>query len=394
MYKLDTIIGRTTNLFDADLEINEKAISERLSSAACLVVGGAGTIGQGIVRELFMRDPRRLDVVDLSENNLVELVRDIRSSIGYGKGEFRTFALDAGSPEFDAFVEAEGPYDYVLNLSALKHVRSERDPYTLMRMLAVNVLNSLKLYRLARVQYFAVSTDKSARPANLMGASKRAMELALAAEPRRQDRPVSSARFANVAFSDGSLLHGFTQRILKRQPLAAPRDVKRYFISQEESGKLCLLASMLGRDREIFFPDLKPDMDLLTFSEIAVRFLAQLGYEAVSCETEAEARSLAAEGLSGNKWPCYFFDSDTTGEKPVEEFYAPEDELDLSRYQDIGVILNAFPDEDELISRFLAQLESLRERGSWTKQELLELMQGAVPELDHQEKNKYLDARM
>lgn len=394
MYKIESIIGRATKLFDADLELNRQEINEKLANASCLVVGGAGTIGQSVVKELFMRDPRRLDVVDISENNLVELVRDIRSSFGYGKGEFRTFALDAGSCEFDAFADAEGPYDYVLNLAALKHVRSERDPYTLMRMLAVNVLNSIKLYRLANTQYFAVSTDKSTRPANLMGASKRAMELALSAESENQGKPVSSARFANVAFSDGSLLHGFTQRILKRQPLSAPKDVKRYFISQQESGELCLLASMLGRDKEIFFPILKPETHLLTFSEIAVRFLDQLGYEAIICESEDEARGIAAAGSLNAQWPCYFFESDTTGEKPIEEFHSPDDEIDFSRFRDVGVILNALPDQGQLIARFLADLDVLRDRGTWTKQELVELIQRTVPELDHLEKNKYLDGRM
>lgn len=391
---MSSITGRKRSLFSEDLEARSTELAEMTEPGRFLVVGGAGTIGQAVVKQLFIRNPRQLDVVDISENNLVELVRDIRSSIGYGQGDFRTFALDCGSVEFDAFVAAEGPYDFILNLSALKHVRSERDPYTLMRMIAVNVLNSLKLYRIARQRYFAVSTDKSTRPANLMGASKRMMELALAAEAGIHDIPLASARFANVAFSDGSLLHGFRERILKRQPLSAPTDVKRYFISQQESGELCLLSAMLANSREIFFPKLEPDQHLLTFSEIAGRFLRQLGYEPRLCSSEDEARSLAASGPTDGTWPCYFFESDTTGEKPVEEFHAPGDNLDMDRFQAIGVLLDAFPESDAGVRRFLREIDRMRGDGAWSKAELVELFRECVPELDHRETHKYLDQRM
>ena len=246
-----------------------------MAGSRFLVIGGAGTIGQAVVREIFRRNPRALDVVDISENNLVELVRDIRSSLGYIDGSFRTFPLDAGSGAFDAMLRAGEGYDYVLNLSALKHVRSEKDPWSLMRLIEVNIDITLRTVRRARElgagKYFCVSTDKAAAPVNMMGASKRIMELFLMRES--ESIPVSTARFANVAFSDGSLLHGFNQRVMKRQPLSAPNDVRRYFVTDDESGELCLMSCLLGENRDIFFPKLSEKLHLITFAEIAVSTL-------------------------------------------------------------------------------------------------------------------------
>ena len=253
---MDTLelIGRSKNLFTKDLKKYEKELNEKVSSSKFLVIGGAGSIGQAVTKEIFNRNPRKLHVVDISENNMVELVRDIRSSEGYISGEFKTFTLDVGSYEYDAFIKADGKYDYVLNLSALKHVRSEKDPFTLMRMVEVNILNTIKTIDQARSngtkKYFCVSTDKAANPVNMMGASKRIMELFLMRESRSID--ISTARFANVAFSDGSLLHSFSQRIQKKQPIVAPNDIKRYFVTRQESGELCLMSCLLGDNRDIF----------------------------------------------------------------------------------------------------------------------------------------------
>ena len=220
-----------------------------------MVIGGAGSIGQAVCHQIFKRDPKLLHVVDISENNMVELVRNIRSTIGYGSGIFETFAIDCGSSEFESLINHEGPYDYIFNLSALKHVRSEKDPYTLMRMISVNIFNTIKVTKLAKdmdaKKYFCVSTDKAANPVNMMGASKRIMEMFLMRESLTQN--VSMARFANVAFSDGSLLHGFNQRFSKKQPFSAPNDVSRYFVTPEESGELCLLSGLKGNNRDIFF---------------------------------------------------------------------------------------------------------------------------------------------
>ena len=273
---------------------------------------------------------------------MVELVRDIRSTIGYGTGSFCTFAVDCGSVDFEALLVAEGPYDYVLNLSALKHVRSEKDPYTLMRMVNVNIFNTTKALQMAREggakKYFCVSTDKAANPVSMMGGSKRIMELFLMRESLTQT--ISMSRFANVAFSDGSLLHGFNQRVAKQQPIAAPNDVKRYFVTPQESGELCLLSLLLGENRDIFFPKLSEKLHLITFSEIAGKYLEQLGYEPYECETEDEARNRCAELIRQKNWPCYFFNSDTTGEKDFEEFFTENEKLDLEKFSSIGVIKN------------------------------------------------------
>jgi len=238
-----SLLQRTQPLLEFDLKLHKTYLQEQVEHASFLVLGGAGSIGQAVTKEIFKRSPKKLHVVDISENNLVELVRDIRSSYGYIKGDFKTFALDIGSKVYDAFIEKDGQYDYVLNLSALKHVRSEKDPFTLMRMIEVNILNTLKTCLQSQAKgvkkYFCVSTDKAANPVNMMGASKRIMELFLMREANQL--PISTARFANVAFSDGSLLHGFQNRIIKKQPIAAPDDVKRYFITQEEAGQLCLI---------------------------------------------------------------------------------------------------------------------------------------------------------
>ena len=250
------LIGRNEHLFSIDLELANYELQKIVNISKFLIIGGAGSIGQAVVKEIFKRNPKKLHVVDISENNLVELVRDIRSSKGYITGDFKTFSLDIGSIEFDYYLDAAGTFDFVFNLSALKHVRSESDPFTLMRMINVNILNTNKTIDLTKhlgaKKYFCVSTDKAANPVNMMGASKRIMEMFLMQKSNNVD--ISTARFANVAFSDGSLLHGFNQRIRKRQPLAAPLDVKRYFVMEKEAGELCLLSGLLGDNREIFFP--------------------------------------------------------------------------------------------------------------------------------------------
>ncbi|HHP8720838.1 TPA: UDP-N-acetylglucosamine 4,6-dehydratase, partial [Acinetobacter baumannii] len=237
-----------------------------------------GSIGQAVVKEIFKRNPKKLHVVDISENNLTEVVRDIRSSFGYIDGDFQTFALDIGSAEYDAYIENDGDFDYVLNLSALKHVRSEKDPFTLMRMIHVNILNTEKTIQQSIAKgvkkYFCVSTDKAANPVNMMGGSKRIMEMFLMRQSQYID--ISTARFANVAFSDGSLLHGFNQRIQKNQPIAAPNDIRRYFVTPKESGELCLMSCLLGENRDIFFPKLSEHLHLITFADIAVKYLNNL----------------------------------------------------------------------------------------------------------------------
>ena len=390
------IIGRDAELFSSDIAEYEDQLLSIVASARFLVIGGAGSIGQAVSREIFRRNPQALHVVDISENNTVELVRDIRSEFGYGTGDFRTFAVDCGGVEFEALVEEHGPYDYVFNLSALKHVRSEKDPFTLMRMIMVNIFNTLKTLKLAKKmgckKYFCVSTDKAANPVNMMGASKRIMEMFLMKESLVQN--ISMARFANVAFSDGSLLHGFNQRFAKRQPLSAPNDVRRYFVTPKESGELCLLSGLLGNNRDIFFPKLSEKLHLITFSEIARRYLRQLGYEPYECESEDEARNRSQELIAKKRWPCYFFDSDTTGEKDFEEFFTDNEDLVMDRFDGVGIIQNPPDfDEDEL-EKFFQGIASLRAKGKWDKNDIVRLYFQLLPEFAHKETGKYLDERM
>jgi FlaA1/EpsC-like NDP-sugar epimerase len=390
------LIGRTSRLFENDITQLSNQLSKVVESSRFLVIGGAGSIGQAVSKEIFKRHPAKLHIVDISENNMVELVRDLRSTLGYIKGEFKTFSIDCGGKEFEALMTSEGGYDYVFNLSALKHVRSEKDPYTLMRMLTVNIFNTIKTFRLARdsgaKKYFCVSTDKAANPVNMMGASKRIMEMFLMRESETMS--ISMARFANVAFSDGSLLHGFNQRFAKRQPFSAPSDVRRYFVTPQESGELCLLSGLLGDNRDIFFPKLSEHLHLMTFSDIADRYLRDLGYEPIQCDSEEDARDRAAELISEKKWPCYFFKSDTTGEKDFEEFFTDKEDLNLSRFEGVGLIRNQPSYDAGKLDNFVLGVASLNDKGNWDKLAIVDLFFDLLPEFAHKETGKYLDDRM
>ncbi|WP_127904121.1 UDP-N-acetylglucosamine 4,6-dehydratase [Solirhodobacter olei] len=390
------LIGRECALFAGDIASNGAALSDTVSSSRFLVIGGAGSIGQAVTREIFRRNPRALHVVDISENNMVELVRDIRSTLGYGVGDFRTFAIDCGAREFSALMEAEAGYDFVLNLSALKHVRSEKDPFTLMRLIQVNILNTLSTLAVAQKmgarKYFCVSTDKATNPVNLMGASKRIMEMFLMRESLML--PISTARFANVAFSDGSLLHGFNQRIAKKQPIAAPYDVRRYFVTPQESGELCLMSCLLGGNRDIFFPKLSEALHLTRFSDIAVRYLETLGYTPQECASEDEARGRAAELIAKRRWPVYFFASDTAGEKDFEEFFTQSEILDMDRFDAIGVILNNADFNGARLDHFLAELKRIHAGPTWDKTDIVTLFNEVLPDFRHVDNGRYLDGRM
>jgi FlaA1/EpsC-like NDP-sugar epimerase len=390
------LIGRTAPLFDDDISNRRKELEALVSNSRFLVIGGAGSIGQAVTREIFKRNPLALHVVDISENNMVELVRDIRSTLGYIDGDFRTFALDCGSNEYRALMNASGGYDYVLNLSALKHVRSEKDPFTLMRLIEVNILNTIKTVQMAKAKgakkYFCVSTDKAANPVNMMGASKRIMEMFLMRESESME--ISTARFANVAFSDGSLLHGFNQRFAKRQPISAPNDVRRYFVTPQESGELCLMSCLLGENRDIFFPKLSEQLHLTTFSDIAERYIENLGYEPYHCSTEEEARDRSDELIASKRWPCYFFKSDTSGEKDFEEFFTDKETLDMDRFQNLGVIKNEANFSSSMLDNFVKVIHELRAQKVWEKAPLVDLFNEMIPDFDHKETGKYLDGRM
>lgn len=396
MYSILAMIGRSSPLFSTDIKSFEPQLNEIVSSSSFLVLGGAGSIGQAVTKEIFKRNPKKLHVVDISENNMVELVRDIRSSFGYINGDFQTFALDIGSVEYDAFIKADGGYDYVLNLSALKHVRSEKDPFTLMRMIDVNVFNTEKTIQQSiekgTKKYFCVSTDKAANPVNMMGASKRIMEMFLMR--RSEEISISTARFANVAFSDGSLLHGFNQRIQKQQPIVAPNDIKRYFVTPQESGELCLMSCIFGENRDIFFPKLSEALHLITFADIAVKYLEQRGYEPHLCDNEDEARELAKMLPAQGKWPCLFASSDTTGEKDFEEFFTDKETLDMERFNNLGVIKNELVCQQELLNFFEQSIHCMRQNQCWTKNKIVEVFQKMIPTFQHKETGQYLDGKM
>ena len=396
MSNILNLIGRDEALFFDDIQKYDYQLYDTISKSSFLVIGGAGSIGQAVTKEIFRRNPKKLHVVDISENNMVELVRDIRSSLGYIDGEFKTFALDIGSLEYDAFIKNDGKYDYVLNLSALKHVRSEKDSFTLMRMIETNIFNTDKTLKQSIAngtkRYFCVSTDKAANPVNMMGASKRIMEMFV--HRNSLDIEVSMARFANVAFSDGSLLHGFNQRIQKRQPIVAPNDIKRYFVTPQESGELCLMSCIYGENRDIFFPKLSESLNLISFADIAVKYLENLGYEPYICKDEEEARALAKTLPSEGKWPCLFTKSDTTGEKDFEEFFTDKEVLDMDRFENIGIIKNELNFDAKKLESFEKTIKEYLCSLSWTKEDIVKEFFKLLPDFTHKETGKYLDEKM
>ncbi|MBI9100069.1 MAG: UDP-N-acetylglucosamine 4,6-dehydratase [Spirochaetaceae bacterium] len=396
MMDILSLIGRSKELLTADVDRNESFLSHEVQNSSFLVIGGAGSIGQAVTKEIFIRNPRKLHVVDISENNLVELVRDIRSSYGYISGDFKTFAVDCGSKEFEVLYQNEGKYDYVLNLSALKHVRSEKDPYTLMRMIETNIINTIKTIDLAieggAKKYFCVSTDKAANPANMMGASKRIMEMFLIEKSKKIK--ISTARFANVAFSDGSLLHGFNQRILKNQPIAAPNDVRRYFVIPKEAGQLCLMSTLQGENNEIFFPKLSQELNLITFSSIADKYLRSRNLEPYLCDSEEEARQIASEKRNDGKWPCCFTSSETSGEKDYEEFYTEGEVVDFERFDTLGIIKNSSEKTSSELFSFLEKISEIKDSMNWEKDQFLTLFKEMIPDFGHKETGKNLDNKM
>jgi len=393
---IDEFLGRKESIFNVDLIKNAAILNEIIENSSFLVIGGAGSIGQAVVKEIFSRNPRKLHIVDLSENNLTELLRDIRSSFGYISGEFKMYSLDVGSPVFSAFINSQDSYDYVINLSALKHVRSEKDPYTLMRMIDVNIINTISTIQSSidkkSKKYFSVSTDKAANPINMMGASKKIMEMFLIS--KSEEIQISSTRFANVAFSDGSLLDSFINRFAKKQPLVAPNDIKRYFITPKESGELSLLSCLLAKNRELFFPKISNDLPEISFMDLAYSFIEKSGYKVYECQSEEEARSEAIKLIKNGFWPCFFSSSDTTGEKDLEEFYTQQEEVDFDRFNSIGVVNQKENLSSFILKDFLSNLNQIKEKGTWSKNDLVDLFKNVLKDFEYQDKGKYLDAKM
>lgn len=402
MFHLERFIGtyvtkRSKSMFLADMENEKDKLIEKIAGKSVLVVGGAGSIGSSFIKAILPYKPASLVVVDTNENALAELTRDLRSTKGmYVPEDYVPYPMDFASPVFEKMFRARGGFDIVGNFSAHKHVRSEKDIYSVEALLQNNVLHAkLLLDLLAEYppeEYFCVSTDKAANPVNIMGASKRIMEDLIFSYSDKF--PVKTARFANVAFSNGSLPAGFLERLRKLQPLSAPSDVKRYFVSPEESGQICMLACMLGKNREIFFPKLEEEQ-MMTFDKIAEALLAEHGYEPLYCDSDAEAIEKAQALWEGSKqYPVHFSGSDTSGEKPYEEFYTELETADLGRLQALGVVTDKPIPDKEKVAGLIAKLNAAFEKDTTSKEEIVAIMKAYLPNFDHMETGKSLDSKM
>lgn len=393
----DYITDRSESMFASDIEANKDVLREEIEGKSVLVIGGAGTIGSSYIRAVLPFRPSKLVVVDISENGLTELTRDLRSTYKmFVPEEYRTYPLNFADPIFAKIFRAEKGFDIVANFSAHKHVRSEKDKYSIQALIENNVLKARKLLELLMEfpprHFFCVSTDKAANPVNIMGASKKVMEEMIMTYA--DSFKVSTARFANVAFSNGSLLAGFIDRLMKRQPLSSPNDLKRYFVSPDESGQICMLACILGQNREIFFPKLGEEQ-MMTFSAIADHFLQDLGYEVKYCSSEEEARKFAAEMPVDSKvYPVYYFTSDTTGEKGFEEFYVKGERINMERFRSLGVVEEIKARKMEELDDFLKKLQVTLDNSDTEKGDVVKVMQEFIPNFEHVEKGKNLDQKM
>lgn len=392
----ENVTGRPESLFAPDIEANADTLRAAIAGKSVMVIGGAGSIGSSFIKALLPFNPSKLVVVDLNENGLAELTRDLRSSAFLRVPEvFLTYTLDFADPIFEDIMRDHGGFDIVANFSAHKHVRSEKDKYSVEALLKNNVIKARNLMELLRSypprHFFCVSTDKASNPVNIMGASKRIMEdLIMAYRPYFK---VTTARFANVAFSNGSLPAGFFDRMMKRQPLAAPSDVRRYFVSMEESGQICMLACILGNNGEVFFPRLGKEK-LKTFSSICDRFIEAMGYEKYQCSSDDEARQYAAEHLPGPKYPVYYSASDTTGEKDCEEFFVEGESTDMTRFVSLGVITGTDNKDAETVNALIRRLETLFADRTFTKADVVRVLEEYLPNFTHEEKGRNLDDKM
>ena len=402
MFSLDEFISthvtrRPKSLFLDDIKTNHEQLVNKIENKTVLVVGGAGSIGSSFIKAILPYKPKSLIVVDINENALAELTRDLRSTKGmYIPDEYVPYPMDYASPVFEKLFRAHGGFEIVANFSAHKHVRSEKDMYSIEALMRNNVFNAKKLLDLMveypPEEYFCVSTDKAANPVNIMGASKRLMEDLIFSFSDKF--PVKTARFANVAFSNGSLPAGFLARISKLQPLSAPSDVKRYFVSPVESGQICMLACMLGNNREIFFPKLKEEQ-MMSFDKIAEKLLEAYGYDVLKCDSDEEAIEKAIDLRNGsNKYPVHFSESNTSGEKPYEEFYTEDETADLQRYQSLGVVIGKSLVDSETFTEYLTEFEKLFSNKEVKKADVVDMIHRHLYNFAHIETGKSLDTKM
>lgn len=392
-----SITKRQESFFQADLEKFHNQLTEAIYGKAILVIGGAGTIGSSYIRSVLKYKPSKLYVVDISENGLTELTRDLRSTLGgYVPEDYKTYPINFNDEVFYRMLAKEGPFDIVANFSAHKHVRSEKDHYSITALLENNVIRAEKFIRVLSQNppqhFFCVSTDKAANPVNIMGASKKIMEEMIMAYAN--SFPITTARFANVAFSNGSLLDGFIQRLMKKQPFSVPTDVKRYFVSPDESGQICMMACMLGQTGEIFFPKLE-EHQLTSFKDITEAFVKSLGMEVIPFDSEEKAKEYAATMPQDTKyWPVHYFSSDTSGEKSFEEFFTDNEVLDLEFFNSLGVIKNAPRRSLAEIHSMIDKLSSTLNNPAVTKASIVEVMTEFLPTFHHIETGKNLDQKM
>lgn len=393
----DSVTFRPVSMFAADIEANKDRLSVEIKGQKVCVIGGAGSIGSSFIKAVLRFEPRMVVVIDLNENGLAELVRDVRSTEGlYVPEEFRCYTLNFADPIFERIFREEKGFDIVANFSAHKHVRSEKDKYSVQALIENNDIKAKKLMDLLIAyppkHFFCVSTDKAANPVNIMGASKRIMEdLVMAYNTYFK---VTTARFANVAFSNGSLPDGWIHRLQKKQPLAAPSDVKRYFVSPEESGQICMLACILGNGGEIFFPKLGEDQ-MLTFSSICDDFVKAEGFKKVECANDTAAKHYAAEmDYESDSYPVVYFKSDTTGEKAYEEFYVPGEQVNMNRFSALGVVEQTTRRNMSEVNRFFSELEAIFQKKDFTKAEVVNSIKKFIPNFEHEEKGKNLDQKM
>lgn len=392
---LKYVVKREQSLFAQDILDNRSQLYEKIKDKSVLVIGGAGSIGSSFIKQILPYEPKTLVVVDINENGLAELTRDIRSTDGlYIPQDYVTYPMDYASKVFEKMFVNRGGFDIVANFSAHKHVRSEKDVYSIEALLRNNVLSLKKLLDLMvnfpPEEYFCVSTDKAANPVNIMGASKRIMEDLIFLYSDRF--PVKTARFANVAFSNGSLPAGFLERISKHQPLSAPKDVKRYFVSLEESGQICMLAGILGNNREIFYPKLK-ETQMMSFDSIATNLLKEYGYMPVKCSSDEQALHMMKD-VEKDKYPVHYSVSDTSGEKEYEEFFVDGEVIDEKRFLALGVIVGKEIPNRKKLEGLCDRLEQEFASLKTSKENIVDILEDYLPNFKHIETGKSLDGKM